>query len=62
VDAAKTGAGCTVWAAAWAEEKREFNRIAATPNKTDDTAEMVRIDERRKIASENALIRMLVGR
>jgi hypothetical protein len=36
--------------------------MAATPNNTQETAEIVRIDERRNIASENALIRMLVGR
>jgi hypothetical protein len=36
--------------------------MAATPNRTHETAEIVRIDERRKKSSENALIAMLFRR
>ena len=52
---------CGVWdCAASAEEECEFRRTAATPKRTHEKAEIMRIDERRKEASENGLTRMLM--
>ena len=52
---------CGVWeGAASAEEECEFRRTAATPKRAHEKAEIMRIDERRKVASENALTRMLM--
>jgi hypothetical protein len=52
---------CGVWdCAASAEEQCEFRRTAATPKRTHEKAEIMRIDERRKVASENGLTRMLM--
>ena len=54
---------CGVWdCAASAEEECEFRRRAATPKTTHEKAEIMRIDERRKVASENRLTRMLKRR
>jgi hypothetical protein len=61
VAAATTVTGGALWDwAACADQEREFSRMAAMPNKTQETAEMMRIDERRKVASENGLIAMLI--
>jgi hypothetical protein len=58
--AAAAGIGCAVWGcAAWAEENREFNRTADPPNRRQETAAIVRTDERRKKILPNALIAML---
>ena len=54
---------CGVWdCAASAEEECEFKRTAATPNRTHEKAEIMRIVERPKVASENRLTRMLMRR
>lgn len=53
--------GAGDWAAS-AEDKCEFSLAAAKPKRTHDNAEIVRIDERRKVASENGLIAMLSRR
>jgi hypothetical protein len=49
------------WAAS-AEDECEFSRTAARPKRTHENAEIVRMDERRKVASENGLIAMLSRR
>ena len=59
---AAPGAGfAACGAAASAEKKCGLSLTAASPNRTHEIAQMVRIDERRKQSSEERLIAMLKG-